>query len=104
MADPLIMRREVIAVEVHLYGKLRRFTSNPDPFVESVVFVEQAENDRIEDVIRRIGIPLAEVGSNIFLNGEYSGLRRRVKDGDRLGIFPDDMQLLYKWYYTKIEE
>jgi hypothetical protein len=24
-----------------------------------------------------------------------------VKKGDRLGIFPDDMQLLYKWHFEK---
>ena len=57
--------------------------------------------DTIEDIIRRIGSPNEEIGSNIFLNGEYSALKRRVRDGDRLGVFPDNMQLLYKWYFHK---
>jgi hypothetical protein len=43
------------------------------------------------------------VGTNIFLNGELSGLGRKVIDGDRLGIFPDDMQLLYRWYFNRVE-
>ena len=42
-----------------------------------------------------------ELGLNIFLNGEYSNLSRPVRDGDRLGIFPYDMQLLYKWHFKK---
>jgi hypothetical protein len=41
-------------------------------------------------------MPLAELGSHIFLNGEYSALERKVKDRDPLGIFPDNRQLLYK--------
>ena len=89
-------------VEIHLYGKLRRFTDNQDPTRDSIVYMPVEEEDTIEDIIRRIGIPLGEIGSNIFLNGEYSAMERKVKAGDRLGVFPDDMQLLYKWYFSKI--
>ena len=88
-------------IEVHLYGKLRRFTDNLDPTRDSIVNLPVEEGDTIEDIIRRIGIPNEEIGSNIFLNGEYSALKRRVRDGDRLGVFPDNMQLLYKWYFHK---
>lgn len=86
---------------MHLYGKLRRFTDNLDPTRDSIVNLPVEEGDTIEDIIRRIGIPNEEIGSNIFLNGEYSALKRRVRDGDRLGVFPDNMQLLYKWYFHK---
>jgi len=89
-------------VEIHLYGKLRRFTDNQDPTRDSIVYIPVKKGDTIEDIIRRIGIPFGEIGSNIFLNGEYSAMERRVKAGDRLGVFPDDMQLLYKWYFSKI--
>lgn len=88
-------------MEVHLYGKLRRFSDNQDPRRESVVRIPIEEGDTIESVIQRIGIPISEVGSNIFLNGEYSKFTRSVGDGDRLGLFPDDMQLLYKWYFRR---
>jgi len=91
-------------IEVHLYGKLRRFSDNQDPSRESIVYVPTKQGDTIRDIIRRIGIPLEDVGSNIFLNGEYSALERKVKDNDRLGIFPDDMQLLYKWYFSKRQD
>ena len=89
--------------EVHLYGKLRRFSQQKDPKRESIVFVKIEKGDTIKDVVKRLNIPLNEVGSNIFLNGEYSGLTRPVKEGDRLGLLPDDMQLLYRWYFVKKE-
>ncbi len=88
-------------VEVHLYGKLRRFSDNQDPRRDSIVYVPVSDGDSIENIVQRIGIPLEELGSNIFLNGEYSALPRKVNDGDRLGIFPDNMQLLYKWHFHK---
>jgi len=91
-------------IEVHLYGKLRRFTDNQDPTRDSIIYTPVMDEDTIEDIIRHIGIPPEEIGSNIFLNGEYSALGRKVKDGDRLGVFPNDMQLLYKWYFSKIGE
>ena len=89
-------------IEVHLYGKLRRFTDNQDPTGDSIIYTRVEEEDTIEDIIRHIGIPHEALGSNIFLNGEYSALGRKVKDGDRLGVFPNDMQLLYRWYFSKI--
>ena len=88
-------------IEVHLYGKLRRFTDNQDPTCDSITYIPVKDGDTIEEIARRIGIPFEELGSNIFLNGEYSALERKVKDKDRLGIFPDDMQLLYKWHFQK---
>lgn len=88
-------------IEVHLYGKLRRFTDNQDPSRDSIITAPVRDGDSIESIVQRIGIPPEELGNNIFLNGEYSALERKVSDGDRLGIFPDDMQLLYKWYFHK---
>ncbi len=81
-------------IEVHLYGKLRRFTDNQDPTRDSIIYTPVKEGDTIEDIVRHIGIPHEALGNNIFLNGEYSALERKVKDGDRLGVFPNDMQLL----------
>ncbi len=88
-------------IEVHLYGKLRRFTDNQDPSRDSIITAPVRDGDSIESIVQRIGIPPEKLGNNIFLNGEYSALERKVSDGDRLGIFPDDMQLLYKWYFHK---
>ena len=87
---------------VNLYGKLRRFAENQDPMGESVVCISVQDGDSIGDIVRKIGIQHEKLGSNIFLNGEYSSLTRKVKSGDRLGLFPNDMQLLYKWYFRKV--
>jgi len=81
-------------IEVHLYGKLRRFTNNQDPTRDSIRYVPVREGDNIREIIKRIGIPPEEVGKNMFLNGEYSHLGRLVKDGDRLGLFPDNMDMI----------
>jgi len=54
----------------------------------------------IEGILRLLGIRKKDV-SHIFLNREYSDLERKVKDGDRLALFPRDMALLYKWYFPK---
>ncbi len=89
-------------IEVHLYGKFRCLTPNPDVMGESVVSVPYQEGDTIETLVQRLGIDRAEV-SHLFLNAEYSGWRRRVKDDDRLGVFPRDMALLYRQYFPKIE-
>lgn len=90
-------------IEVHVYGKLRRFAEDSDPRSDSIVHVPVMTGDTIGRILERIGIPPEEIGSNVFLNGEYSGLNRPVKAGERLGVFPDDMQLLYKWYFHKRE-
>ena len=91
-------------IEVHLYGKLRRFAKEQDPTGDSVVHVPVQEGDTIQKVLERRGVPMEEIGSNIFLNRQYSALTRKVRDGDRLAVFPDDMQLLYKWYFEKLGE
>ncbi len=88
-------------IDVHLYGKLRRFSRDSDPRRESVLPMEARGEETISDIIGRIGIPHEELGRNIFLNGEVSALDRKVEDGDRLGIFPDDMQLLYRQYFPR---
>jgi len=86
-------------IEVHLYGKLRRFADKQDPASDSVLYLPVKEGETIEDIVRRIGIPREELGRNIFLNGQLSALNREVKDGDRLGLFPWNMSLLYRQYF-----
>jgi hypothetical protein len=88
-------------IDVHLYGKLRRFSKDSNPKTESVLPMEVKGGETILDITRRIGIPTEELGRNIFLNGEISSLERTINNGDRLGIFPDDMQLLYRQYFPR---
>ncbi len=92
---------ELLHVDVYLYGKLRRFARQQRPDAQSLLQVPLQEGDTIGTLLTRIGIPPAEVGLNIFLNHTYSSLDCPVQAGDRLAVFPDDMQLLYKWYFEK---
>ena len=87
-------------IAVHLYGKLRRFAEDRDARSDSVVSVPWRDGDTVAAVVDRIGIPREELGANLFVNGRYATLQSQVADEDRLGLFPDDMQLLYKWYFA----
>jgi len=86
-------------LRVYLYGKLRRFAADPDPRSESVALVPHQIGDTVGSIVARMGVPLPELGSNVFVDGRYADLSSPVEDGARLGLFPDDMQLLYKWYF-----
>ena len=86
-------------IEVHLYGKLRRFAANQDVRSASITRVPWETGDTVGAVAARIGIPVEELGSNLFVDGQYADLDSPVRYGARVGLFPDDMQLLYKWYY-----
>lgn len=87
-------------IDVHLYGKLRRFADNSDPKSQSMTLAQWQPEDTVAQIVGRLCIPMAELGSNIFVNGRYANLESLVQDNDRLGLFPDDMQLLYKWYFA----
>ena len=94
----------IIVIEIHLYGKLRRFSEQKSPLKESIVLLEALEGDTIQSIVGRLGIPSEDLGTAIFLNGEYSGIQRPVRDGDRIGLFPDNMALLYRQYFTRIDK
>lgn len=87
-------------IELHLYGKLRRFTSQQAATGDSVISVPCQEGDSIGDALTRLGVPHEET-SNIFVNGELCALSKEIQDGQRVGVFPNDMALLYKWYFPK---
>lgn len=98
----LVVVLEGRVVEVHLYGSLRRFASDQDPRRESIVRMPVSDTDTIASVVGRIGVPQQELSANVFLNGEYSTLSRRVKAADRLALFPQDMGLLYSWHFDRV--
>jgi hypothetical protein len=87
-------------VEVWLYGKLRRFAPQKATNAPSIVNLPLEGISTIGEVLDHIGIAPEET-SNIFLNCQLSALTRQISPGDRLGIFPNDMALLYKWYFRK---
>ncbi len=91
------------SAEVHLYGKLRGVVGCQDTAADCVAWVPVKEGKTtIADVLAKLNIPLEQT-SNIFLNGELSVPLRRVQPGDRVGVFPNNMALLYRWYFKKQE-
>lgn len=83
-----------------LYGKLRRFAPSQRADGDSVLYLEHHPGETIGQVSERLGLALEET-SHLFLNGQLSAPTRRLSEGDRLGIFPEDMGLLYNWYFEK---
>ncbi|MGD9675199.1 MAG: MoaD/ThiS family protein [Candidatus Bipolaricaulia bacterium] len=90
-------------IDVHLYGKLRRFALSQAADSDSIVHLPRRDGDTVSSVVARLGIPETELGANLFVDGHYATLESPVGDGARLGLFPDDMQLLYKWYFRPRE-
>ncbi|TFG02824.1 MAG: hypothetical protein EU542_04050 [Promethearchaeota archaeon] len=65
--------------------------------------IEAEKVNTISDILNLFSIEKEET-SHIFVNGVYSGFDKSVKDGDRVGIFPRRMCLLYKWYFTRAND
>jgi len=105
-------------VEIHLYGSLRRYASDPRPDRESVVRLAPQPGETVGTTLERLGISPSDI-SHIFLNGallstrnsmapwlKYQrvpgaseqivspGLHTSVQSGDRLGLFARNMGLL----------
>jgi len=104
-----------IPVEIHLYGKLRKYAPDSRANRENVLRVALENGDTIRAALERAGIAEEEV-CHIFLNGALfsthnsmapllgyrqaqENVHRRdtdvvLKAGDRLGIFGHDMAAL----------
>lgn len=113
-------RKKTTVIEVHLYGKLRRYAPASRASGQSVVRLEVQDAETVATVLERLGIPSDDV-CHVFLNGailstqnsmapwlkyQQAGggsvgrpdgtqqLNTHVHSGDRLGIFAHDMALL----------
>lgn len=102
-------------IEIHLYGKLRRFVAQSSPIGECVLRIEPLPNETVLALVQRAGIPLDAL-YHVFLNGHLWVTRNRmapwlrypqaraevwgwdedvaVQAGDRLGLFGEDMPSL----------
>jgi len=94
-----------MTILVKFFGDLAKKVSNQKSDIISPLNIKiEAEGiEFVADILKKYSIEETET-SHIFVNGVYSGFRKRVKDGDRVGIFPKNMGLLYKWYFTRVED
>jgi hypothetical protein len=86
-----------MSIEVHLFGRLRRYGPTADPTVECVVLAEPSHALRTAgDLAESLGIPRHEVGS-VFLDGRWQreGVEASLEGRRRVGLFPREMRLLY---------
>ena len=102
-------------VEIHLYGKLRRFARESKTGHGSVIEVAPKSDETLEQLLARGGIPLDDI-YNIFFNSKLLATRSpmahwiryqqvhanaldwrldiAVNAGDRVGLFGRDMAAL----------
>lgn len=90
-----------MSLEIRLYGKFSNLATETDAASNRIGIIKIEENsfERISDVLDYLGLHEEEV-SHLFLNGEYSSPSRKIPEESRLAIFPKNMGLLYKWYFT----
>jgi hypothetical protein len=102
-------------VEIHLYGKLRRYAGDYRPGQATTIHLDPGSEDTIASLLTSVGIPIDEI-HHIFYNAKLLATRNRmgayygypqsgsdlskwdlsvaVGDGDRLGLFGSDMAIL----------
>ncbi|MFW9880842.1 MAG: MoaD/ThiS family protein [Candidatus Thorarchaeota archaeon] len=98
-----------ISLSIKLYGELRdKFSyKRIDAGIPNTIKLEIIGFRTVLDILKQLGIDENEI-SHIFVNGIYSGAGKLVKDGDRIGIFPKRMGLMFleitkiKSIYAKI--
>lgn len=84
-------------IEIHLYGRLRRYGPTTDIRSHCVVVAPpDAALGSVGDVLARLDIPHDQVAS-VFADGRWrrAGLESSLAGVSRLGLFPPEMSLLY---------
>ncbi|MFW9968774.1 MAG: MoaD/ThiS family protein [Candidatus Odinarchaeota archaeon] len=91
-------------IDLKLFGDLRK---KADLEIPGTLPLRLKLNDSeiiwVADILRKFEIEANEV-SHIFVNGIYAGLKKKVKSGDTVALFPRNMGLLYKWYFKREED
>ncbi|MFX1377164.1 MAG: MoaD/ThiS family protein [Promethearchaeota archaeon] len=91
-------------IRIKLFGDLRK---KVEPDIKGSLplkfSIDENDVERVSDILNRYNIKENEI-IHIFVNSRYSGLTKKVKDGDIVAIFPINMSVLYKWYFNKDED
>ncbi len=91
-------------IYVKLFGDLRKKIDPHISGTDSVrLEINAPEVDRISDLLKKLNINENEV-THIFVNGRYAGLKKKIQNGETVALFPRNMALLYKWYFTREED
>ncbi len=85
-----------MSIQIKLYGDLReKFQQETYEVGAPITFnIELNGIKTIFDILRKFSMEEKEL-SLVFVNGKYCGLGKEVKDGDRIGLFPKRMGLIF---------
>jgi hypothetical protein len=86
-----------MVIKIKLYGDLRDKAPNSiTNYGRPNTFIIKSEGVKlIKDILDKFKISSEEI-SHIFLNGVYSSPQKEVKKGDRVGIFPRRMGIIFE--------
>ena len=56
--------------------------------------IEESNVHNVNDIVEKFAISGDEL-SHIFLNGKYCEIGKNIRDGDRVGLFPKNMALMF---------
>ncbi len=56
--------------------------------------IEESNVHIVNDIVDKFAIREDEL-SHIFVNGKYCGIGKEVREGDRVGLFPKNMALMF---------
>ena len=85
-----------MSILIKLYGNLREKVKDTDLEIGFPITlnVEGNEIHTVLDILDKFNIEDNEI-SHIFVNGKYCGPGKEVRDGDRVGLFPKKMALMF---------
>jgi len=83
-------------IQVKLYGDLKEKIKHEriDIGAPIKLNIEDESIEIVSDILKKLFIGENEI-SHIFVNGKYTELGRRVRNGDRIGLFPRRMGLIF---------
>ena len=93
-----------MTIRIKFFGDLRKKVQPEIQGSMPLKFnIDKNDVERVSDILNKYNIKENEI-IHIFVNGRYSGLTKKVKDGDIVAVFPINMSVLYKWYFNREED
>ncbi len=85
-----------MTITVKLYGDLRVRVKQEgfERGLPSTLSIKNNKMDTVFDVLEKLKINQSEI-SHIFVNGKYCGPGKTLGEGDRIGLFPKRMALIF---------
>jgi len=91
-------------IQLKLFGDLRKKAQDQISGTSSLrLKIDNTGFKKVLDIMKVFSIKEEEV-SHIFVNGSYSGFKKNVNSGDIVALFPNNMGVLYKWYFNRDED